>query len=92
MIAKLVRIKGLVQGVFFRESLRREAEKLAVSGWVRNRSDESVEAFLQGDKAAMEKIISWCYQGPPRAKVESVEAVDAELDEKLNGFARKETY
>lgn len=67
-------IHGRVQGVFFRDSMRREAQRLAVSGWVRNRSDGAVEALVQGNSVAVDAILRWAQRGPERARVERVEA------------------
>ena len=66
-------ILGRVQGVFFRDAMRREAENLAVAGWVRNRNDGSVEAVVQGESAAVDAIVRWAHRGPPQARVERVE-------------------
>jgi acylphosphatase len=66
-------IRGRVQGVFFRESMRREAQHLSVAGWVRNRSDGSVEAAVQGELAAVDAIVRWAQRGPQHAQVEQVE-------------------
>ncbi len=66
-------IHGRVQGVFFRDSMRREAQHLAVSGWVRNRMDGAVEALVQGDAAAVDAIVRWANRGPQMASVERVE-------------------
>jgi acylphosphatase len=66
-------IHGRVHGVFFRDSMRREAEKLAVSGWVRNRSDGTVEAVVHGKSADVDAIVRWAKRGPEHARVEQVE-------------------
>jgi acylphosphatase len=62
-------IRGRVQGVWFREATRLEAEKLGVRGWVRNCADGSVEAVLEGDAAAVRELEAWCHHGPPAARV-----------------------
>jgi acylphosphatase len=62
----------MVQGVGYRESMRREAEKLEVSGWVRNRRDGSVEAMVCGTDDAIAAIIAWARTGPRFSKVERV--------------------
>lgn len=67
-----LRITGRVQGVGFRESLRAEAERLGVTGWVRNRADGSVEALVQGSDAALEALVAWAQRGPSAARVEGV--------------------
>ena len=56
-------IHGRVQGVFFRDSMRREA-LLGITGWVRNRNDGTVEAAVQGESAAMDAIVGWAHHGP----------------------------
>jgi len=66
-------IHGRVQGVFFRDSMRREAQNLAVAGWVRNRSDGAVEAVVHGEPAAVDALVLWARRGPQRAQVERVE-------------------
>jgi acylphosphatase len=66
-------IHGQVQGVFFRDSMRREAQKLGVAGWVRNRSDGTVEAAVHGEPAAVDAIVRWAHQGPAFAQVERIE-------------------
>ena len=68
-----VLIKGRVQGVFFRAETCSEASKLGITGWVKNRWDGRVEAVFEGEEQAVEKMIAWCYQGPPAAIVEDVE-------------------
>ena len=64
---------GCVQGVCFRDSMRREAQRLGVAGWVRNRIDGSVEAAVQGNPAAVDAIVRWAHHGPQFAHVERVE-------------------
>ena len=66
-------IHGRVQGVFFRDSMKSEAQHLAVTGWVRNRSDGTVEAAVQGEPAAVDAIVRWAHRGPQHAQVERVE-------------------
>lgn len=66
-------IHGRVQGVYFRDSMRREAQRLAVTGWVRNRSDGAVEAVVQGDSLAVDDIVRWAGRGPEFARVERVD-------------------
>lgn len=66
-------IHGRVQGVYFRDSMRREAQNLGVVGWVRNRSDGTVEAAVQGEPADVEAIVRWSRRGPERAQVERIE-------------------
>jgi len=66
-------IHGRVQGVFFRDSMRREAQLLAVTGWVRNTADGAVEAMVQGEKPALDRIVQWAHRGPAHAQVSKVE-------------------
>jgi acylphosphatase len=65
-------VTGRVQGVWFRDSCQREARALGVGGWVRNRMDGSVEAEFEGPSAAVERMVAWCREGPPRARVDDV--------------------
>jgi acylphosphatase len=69
-----VLVSGRVQGVWFRESCRDAAAAAGVSGWVRNLSDGRVEAVLEGPPAAVDRVVSWCHDGPSRARVDAVEA------------------
>ena len=66
-------LSGRVQGVFFRESLSIKAQELGVTGWVRNRSDGSLEAMIQGTDSQINEIIEWASTGPELAHVERVE-------------------
>jgi acylphosphatase len=84
-IRRRVIVRGQVQGVFFRDTVRRKARETGVAGWVRNRSDGAVEAVFEGDPAAVEQMVALSRQGPPQAIVESVELVD-EAVEGLNNF------
>lgn len=67
-----LRIRGHVQGINFRRWLQREAEARGLGGWVRNRSDGSVETVLVGDMAAVRDMAKACHQGPPGARVRDV--------------------
>ena len=69
MRAKRLRIAGLVQGVGYRDWMVREARRLGVDGWVRNRGDGSVEALVEGDMAAVEELLRACRRGPAGAAV-----------------------
>ncbi len=77
-------IHGRVQGVWFRESMRLEADRLGVAGWVRNCSDGSVEALIQGSDAAIAAMLAWVRIGPPQARVERVDQSAAEGE--FSGF------
>lgn len=65
-------IEGRVQGVWFRESTRRQAVPLGVTGWVRNRPEGTVEAVLEGPNNAVLKLVAWCKIGPSSARVDHV--------------------
>ena len=78
-------MSGRVQGVFFRDTVRNAAEREGVAGWVRNKSDGTVEAVLEGDAAAVERVIALSREGPPAAEVDALEVFD-EPDEGLTGF------
>jgi acylphosphatase len=69
-------ISGRVQGVWFRESMRQEAIKLGVTGWVRNVPDGRVEAVICGEQIILERLLKWTENGPPMAKVASVEVAE----------------
>ncbi len=68
------RLYGVVQGVFFRAGTRQEASKLDLTGWVSNREDGSVELEAQGPSREVDRLLSWCRQGPPDAEVDRVES------------------
>jgi acylphosphatase len=74
MVSLKLRIRGTVQGVGYRYAMRREALRLGLAGWVRNRADGSVEALLHGEAAAVDALTAWARIGPPAARVEQVEA------------------
>ena len=76
---------GRVQGVFFRDTIRRRADASGVAGWVSNRPDGAVEAVFEGDPAAVDQLVDFCRSGPSRAEVESVDVVEEE-PEGLSGF------
>jgi acylphosphatase len=88
LVRRRVVVTGRVQGVWFRESCRREAESLGVTGWVRNRADGAVEAAFQGESAAVLAMVAWCRTGPPPAEVDHVDVVD-EPPEDVVGFRVK---
>jgi acylphosphatase len=79
-------VHGLVQGVFFRDTVRRHAHSRNVAGWVRNNPDGTVEAVFEGEPAAVEQLVAFVHQGPRGASVERVDVVD-EADEGLSGFS-----
>jgi acylphosphatase len=78
-------VHGHVQGVFFRDGMRRHAVRDGVAGWVRNNADGTVEAVLEGEPEAVERLVDFARRGPRGAWVESVD-VHAEEPEGLRGF------
>jgi acylphosphatase len=83
-----LRISGRVQGVGYRDALRREALAGGLAGWVRNRRDGTVEAILQGDARSVEAAIAWARRGPPAARVDRVDErpADGETERSYDGF------
>jgi acylphosphatase len=79
-------VHGHVQGVFFRDTLRREASRQGVDGWARNRSDGSVEAVFEGAPGSVSRLVELSRRGPRGAEVEEVQAFD-EQPEGLSGFS-----
>jgi acylphosphatase len=82
---KRIVARGRVQGVWFRESCRREAERLGVAGWARNLDDGTVEVVAEGDPGAVAQLVEWCRAGPPRALVVGLD-VRPEPPDGLTGF------
>lgn len=78
MIRRRVVAHGLVQGVFFRDSCRQEAERNGVAGWVRNADDGTLEAVFEGEDDAVQRMVAWSRRGPPQAGVTSLEVADEE--------------
>ena len=78
MIRRRVVVHGLVQGVFFRDTCRREAQRLGVAGWVENAYDGTVRAEFEGSADAVDELVRWCRRGPSRAHVERVQVTDLE--------------
>jgi acylphosphatase len=69
VVARRVVVSGLVQGVGFRFSTQRAAQRLGVAGWARNLADGRVEVHAQGDRAAVAALVDWLWEGPPGAEV-----------------------
>jgi acylphosphatase len=76
-LCRNLRIHGVVQGVGFRYAIHREAVRLGITGWVRNRRDGTVEAVVEGSSAAVEAIIAWAHHGPAASEVARVEVSPA---------------
>ena len=81
-------VRGLVQGVWFRETCRRQAEEFAVAGWVCNRADGTVEAHFEGREADVARAVAWCRAGPPRAEVIGIDVTEEEPEGALCFQAR----
>lgn len=75
-VRKRVVVSGRVQGVFFRDSCRREAQRLGLAGSARNLPDGRVEVVIEGDPDSVEQLVHWCREGPPLADVADVEIHD----------------
>ena len=86
MIRRRVVVHGLVQGVFFRDTVRRQADTRGVAGVVRNTREGTVEAVFEGEPAAVESLVALCHQGPRGARVDRVEVYEEE-PEGLSGFS-----
>lgn len=80
-------IKGKVQGVYFRGYTQEEALAAGVNGWVRNLRDGSVEAVFEGEREAVERLITWCKKGPPAARVTEVTVNWENRCENFDGFS-----
>ena len=74
-----IKITGKVQGVWYRGSTKRKAEALGLVGFVRNEPDGSVYAEVEGNENDLKTLVKWCKEGPPLAKVISVETEEAEM-------------
>jgi len=90
-IARHLSIHGRVQGVFYRGWAVEAARGLGLVGWVRNRSDGSVEAVVQGHEEAVEQFVALAKSGPPAARVERIEASDTAVENDLAGFRQEAT-
>ena len=77
-VRRRVVVHGFVQGVFFRDTVRRRAEARGVAGWVRNNRDGTVEAVFEADPDAVERLVAFVRDGPPGARVDRVEVSDEE--------------
>ncbi len=79
-------VKGLVQGVCFRDYTRRQAFTLGLTGWVRNLSDSSVEAMLCGPTDKVAAMVQWLRQGSPRSRVDELHIDEVSGEEQLSTF------
>lgn len=81
-----VRVKGRVQGVFFRSTVEEKADELGLTGWVRNTADGDVEAEFQGEPEAVDRAVAFCRQGPPHAQVTDVDVDELSPSKGSDGF------
>ncbi len=79
-------IYGKVQGVWFRDSTRQKAHALGISGWVKNKIDGTVEVLAEGPENIVNELVSWCYIGPPYAKVDRIESAREIYEGIFNSF------
>jgi len=79
-----IRVEGQVQGVFFRQSTMEKANQLGIKGTVKNCEDDSVEIVATGTKEQLDKLIAWCWKGPPKASVTNVTTQDLSLQQFYN--------
>ena len=86
MTRRRVVVHGHVQGVFFRDSVRRHAVDAGVSGWARNAREGTVEAVFEGEPDAVERLVAFCHDGPRGARVDRVDVLE-EPAEGISGFA-----
>ena len=91
MVTRHLQISGRVQGVGFRYSMQREATRLGVHGWVRNRRDGSVEALVQGSDESVAALTAWARRGPAGASVAEVRVANAEAEPSLAAFEQLPT-
>jgi len=82
-------VSGRVQGVWFREGTKKEAQKLGVFGWVSNLEDGRVEAIFEGEKDCVEKMIKWAKRGPIWAKVNGAEVIWEEYKNEFTSFEKR---
>jgi acylphosphatase len=79
-------IEGRVQGVFFRDSTRREATGLGLKGWVKNRFDGAVEVVVEGPRDKVEQLVQWCHHGPSGARVIRVHKIEEDHTGEFDSF------
>lgn len=79
-------ISGKVQGVCYRASTKKKAEELGLTGWVKNRADGTVEAVFEGEISKVDEMITWCWIGPPLARVTDVKITKRNVSGKFTNF------
>jgi acylphosphatase len=85
-ISAQVIIHGWVQGVYFRAYTRDQARLLGLTGWVRNRRDGTVEAYFEGDKEKVDRMVAWCHRGSPSSQVDQVAVTYGQYGGTFNSF------
>jgi len=78
-------VEGRVQGVFFRDTIRREAAQIGLKGYVKN-THQDVEIVAQGDEKQIEKLVMFCHKGPPASRVDKVDFKYEEIEKIFNSF------
>jgi acylphosphatase len=86
MVRRRLVVHGRVQGVFFRDTLRRLATEAGVAGWARNTGEGTVEAVLEGEEGAVERLVAFAHRGPEGARVDRVD-VSEEEPQGVSGFS-----
>ena len=89
---KHLTIHGLVQGVFFRATMREQALRYGVTGWVRNTYEGDVEAVVEGEEEEVQKLVRWCHKGPPGAVVRKVEVSSEPYSGEYSSFSIEHLY
>lgn len=92
MVRARVVVEGIVQGVYFRATTTEVARENGVRGWVRNRPDGTVEAVMEGAEPAVKKVIEWCHEGPPMARVTGVSVEWADYADEFDDFHSLTSY
>ncbi len=91
MLRAHVLVEGRVQGVYYRAHARQKAERLGVTGWVRNLPDGAVELVVEGNEPAVRAMLEWCRRGSPRAVVERTEVTWEPYSGEFDRFSARET-
>lgn len=81
-----IKVYGQVQMVMFRDSVRRQAKKLGLTGWVKNEPDDTVQIFAEGDEEGLKELVKWCYNGPVLARVDKIDVGWGEATGKFDKF------
>ncbi len=80
-------VSGLVQGVFYRARTVEVAQSLGLTGWVRNLADGRVEIVAEGEEESLRRLLKWCHEGPPAARVEQVRVEEESATGEYRGFS-----